>query len=329
MAVEPVDKKADAKPEKKRSGLSVLLNFIVACAVIFFGVQSCTEGSKPGPSSAQPSKPVVSTNIRALVTAFNANEIRASEVTKDKRIKFLGSIQKLALDVLDDPYLIVEEVLPPSAVETTDPFVAFAQVISAFQGRPTLSAHFPSSAKGQLAAWDKGQVVEVTCESVGLFLGSVAAKNCTAQAAAAPEAAAPSAPAPASVAVPPEAVDPTPATGGPTGKWISRSAGTQTLVIQSTDKGLMVQLEGEGQSAGGGVCSGGIQGAAQWDATTGKLTVPDARANPTDENPNPGEECVLEVTFAGNKAAATVNNHCGMYHGACSDLGADDLIKQK
>jgi len=327
MASETEGKKSDPKPEKKQSGLSVLLNFVVACAVIFFGIQRCTEGSKSETSSAQSSKPVVSTNIRALVTAFNANEIRASEVTKGKQLKFSGAIQKLALDALDDPYLMVDEVLPSVPVETNDPFAAFAQLIEAFQGKPSISAHFPGSAKGQLAAWDKGQVVELTCQSVGLFMGSLAAQDCTAQATSVPKVATRAATSPATVV--PEAAEASPAQGVPTGKWVGHSEGTQTLIIQNSSKGLTASLDGEGQSAGGGACSGGVQGVAQWNAKTNTVTVADARSAPTDEKPSPGEECTFEVTFVGDKASATVNNHCGIYHGACSGLGGDDLVKQK
>lgn len=91
-----------------------------------------------------------------LFAAFDANEIRANEAFKGKRLKVRGTIERIGTDILNTPYVAL----------------ATENVILSVQ------AMFPRGAEPQLAALHIGQMVIVDCRCDGKF-GNVILRECS------------------------------------------------------------------------------------------------------------------------------------------------------
>ncbi|BDI07572.1 hypothetical protein [Sphaerotilus microaerophilus] len=297
------------------------INGIVGVAIVIavpFGIYEKWNSKSPD-NDAKPQRVVVNTSIRAIIASFTANEIRAKEVLNGKNVRFLGRVEELKLGAFDQPYITVSEVLPLSKVvsDGADPLAVFAQAIMELQNPPGLTAHFDSESKSILAEWNKGAIVELICEDVELLLGALQASKCKGSKFVGKQAE-------SHVASVPEGKSAEP----PVGTWVGHTEGTQTLTVRRVNGGLEVAVDAEGASAGGGVCTGRIQGMGLWDKEANTITVPAVSGDLTQQNKEVDDECRFIVQFSGTGAVISVDGKCHRYAGACAGFDSDNLKKK-
>jgi 3-oxoacyl-ACP reductase-like protein len=111
----------------------------------------------PEPERPKP-EPVIAIKASALWAAYEANEVKADDTFKDKKLEVSGKIETIGKDILGDPYI---------TLGTGQEFSIGG-----------VQAVFDRDASKQLAALNKGQAVKVRCVCDGR-LGNVLLKDCT------------------------------------------------------------------------------------------------------------------------------------------------------
>jgi hypothetical protein len=118
-----------------------------------------TSTSSHSPANRVTSPPLESVNASVLSSSYEKNEVAADQMYKGKRLAVTGRVGKIGKDILDSPYLILDE--------------------GEF-GLGGVQAFFSDSDLPELAKLTKGQTVQVVGTCDGLMI-NVLLKNSSLQ----------------------------------------------------------------------------------------------------------------------------------------------------
>lgn len=154
-----ISKDARACPKcgapSKRTGIGRKIGAGVLGLFIFLVVMGAIAGKRaPGTSAAKTSELPVSVSAQKLAADYNANEVSADELYRDKMLRVSGVVDSIKKDITDDPYVVLR----------TD---------NRFMG---VHANFEDTAG--LSALSAGQKITVRCIGNNVIMGSPILKDC-------------------------------------------------------------------------------------------------------------------------------------------------------
>ena len=151
-----------AKPKKKMGclawiGLGLLALFVIG----MFATPKDDKGqastaASSATTAATPAAPAIAVTANELFAAYQANEVSADQLYKDKKLAVSGTVQEIKKDFTDSIYVVLK---------TPNPFMG-------------VHASLDDKHQGVAASLQKGQKVAWTCTGAGMVVGSPMLRKC-------------------------------------------------------------------------------------------------------------------------------------------------------
>ncbi len=110
-AIAPIPKPPEYDPKNLKPGQIIGLLFVVGVVIAGLTIKK-PDGTNPisslfSSSPTTPSSPPITVSANSLFSAYKANEVAADSQYKDKTVIVDGTVQSIAKDILDNPYVVI------------------------------------------------------------------------------------------------------------------------------------------------------------------------------------------------------------------------------